>query len=168
MAPRALGYDLARMSSLEEQLRDHLRALDRRRLADEGFARQLYRALTNRRWSLEGEGAEDAVALSWGQAEALVNVLREEAGCGPLALAGSGGEGWLSDAADEALDGWVSAPVLAAGDERSRPVGGDSAVPPVPAWRRTRRFARRPLRSASALAMQPLRTPGGAPPQPSA
>lgn len=146
--------------ALEDQLRTDLRALDRAVLADDDLARQIYRALTNRRW--RRPGSEEAVALSWGQAEALVNTLREEQGLRPLALAGTGGEGWLSDAVTDALQGWTSEPVLAAASERVRPWGGDSAAgAPLGA----RRFARRTLRSSSAELMRSRRTHGGPPSQ---
>lgn len=144
-----------------DQLRADLRALDGRLLADPDISRQLYRALTNRCWSRRGQDGE--LALSWGEAEAMVNLAREERGHRPLPLAGSGGEGWLSDAAAEALlaPGWTSRPVLAAQSANARPFGGDSTAP-------RRRFGRPSLRTASAETVRSWHTHGGVPPQPSA
>lgn len=143
-------------SPLADELRTDLRRLDGRLLAGEDFARQLYRALTNRHWTRPG--AEEEVSLSWGQAEALVNGLRERHGHRALALAGSGGEGWVSDAAGTVLRdaGWCSRPVLAGmGADRRATTG-------------VRRFGRGPLRTPAVKVMRSRHTLGGVPPHASA
>ncbi len=79
------------------------------RFDDESFARDTYRALTNRRWRKRG-GPEGHVSVSWGRAEEIVNGLRGERDRPPLTLAQTGGEGEVERAIGEELDrlGWTS------------------------------------------------------------
>jgi hypothetical protein len=59
------------------------------RIRDEKFATELYRALTNNRWSKDGE----QVAMSWRRAANFVNALRKGHDRPELPLYASGGEG---------------------------------------------------------------------------
>ena len=92
--------------TLERELLEDLATLEER-FADEEFSTELYRALTNNRWSKRG-GPEGRVSLSWGRAEELVNDLRAGQGQEPLTLAQTGGEGEVSDLVAEELGrlGW--------------------------------------------------------------
>ncbi len=80
MLEHALAADLAR-------LRD--------RFVDEEFSGDLYRALSGKAWTKDGEDGH--VALSWTRAEQLVNEQRARIGYEPLALAQTGGEGDVSE-----------------------------------------------------------------------
>jgi hypothetical protein len=98
--------------TLERILVDDLSALGER-LADDRLTQDLYRALANRALFKRGDEAEGHVALSWKRAEEIVNLARAANALPPKeGLAGSGGEGELSDRADEALEdvGWLSKP----------------------------------------------------------
>jgi hypothetical protein len=131
-------------TSLEERLRADLSECEL--LRDESFARELYRALTNRVW--RSADRPDGVALSWTRAEELVNELRETVDEEPLRLAQTGGEGELGERAADELGrrGWTSEPLdTGARDERhaasaaSPPPGdaGEAQAPTEPpaAWR---------------------------------
>ncbi|MEA2366616.1 MAG: hypothetical protein QOI32_2128 [Thermoleophilaceae bacterium] len=59
------------------------------RIRDEKFSRELYCALTNNRWSKDGE----AIAMSWRRAENFVNALRRGHARPDLPLYSSGCEG---------------------------------------------------------------------------
>ena len=80
-------------------------------LGDDRLCRDVYRALASR--ALSKRGAEGHVALSWSRAEEVVNLARTGQGLPAIeGLAGSGGEGEVTDRAQEALDaiGWISQP----------------------------------------------------------
>jgi len=85
----------------EQQLIDDLATL-RERLTDEKFCTELYGALAGGHLTKDGQ----AVAPSWGRAEAIVNALRQ--GREPLTLAQTGGEGEASHLVLGELDrlGW--------------------------------------------------------------
>jgi hypothetical protein len=90
---------------LERELVADLESL-RERLADEKFARELYRALTRTRWTKDGRDGH--VALSFKLAEEIINQLRAEIGREPLPLEATGGEGTVDPTAEEELGrrGW--------------------------------------------------------------
>jgi hypothetical protein len=67
----------------------------RDRFVDDEFSGDLYRALAGKAW--RNDGVEGRVALSWKQAEQLVNEQRARIGYEPLPLAQTGGEGELTD-----------------------------------------------------------------------
>jgi len=94
--------------TLEHELVHDLQTLADR-FGDESFARDTYRALTNRRWRKPG-GPEGHVSFSWGRAEEIVNGLRAERDRPALELAQTGGEGEVERAIGEELDrlGWTS------------------------------------------------------------
>ncbi|HEX8855293.1 MAG TPA: hypothetical protein VF752_06800 [Thermoleophilaceae bacterium] len=79
------------------------------RMRDEKFARELYRALADNKWTKEGE----SVALSWRRAEELINAVRRGHRAAPLALAETGGEGELDRSIREAFEplGWRIEPL---------------------------------------------------------
>jgi hypothetical protein len=79
------------------------------RMRDEKFARELYRALTDNKWTKEGE----TVALSWKRAEELINAVRRGLGAPPLVLAETGGEGTVDRSVREELEplGWTIEPL---------------------------------------------------------
>ena len=82
------------------------------RFADEEFASDVYRALTNNMWRKQG-GPDGHVSVSWGRAEEIVNELRTRAGREPLELAQSGDEGTVSRAVESDLGrlGWTHTPL---------------------------------------------------------
>ena len=96
---------------LEQTLSHDLESLGER-LADDSFAEELYRALTNTTWR-KHRGPEGHLSLSWNRAERLVNGLRERARQRALTLAQTGGEGEVSADAGEELRrlGWTSQPL---------------------------------------------------------
>src|SRR3954468_15144619 len=79
------------------------------RMRDEKFSRELYRALTDNRWSKEGE----SVALSWKRAEELINAVRRGLGEENLVLAQTGGEGTVDRTIREGFEprGWTIEPL---------------------------------------------------------
>jgi hypothetical protein len=79
------------------------------RMRDEKFARELYRALADNRWSKDGE----TVALSWKRAEELINAVRRGLGAPPLTLSQTGGEGVVDSSVREELEarGWRIEPL---------------------------------------------------------
>jgi hypothetical protein len=79
------------------------------RMRDEKFAHELYRALTDNKWTKEGE----TVALSWRRAEELINAVRRGIGATPLELEASGGEGTVDRSIREAFEplGWRIEPL---------------------------------------------------------
>jgi hypothetical protein len=79
------------------------------RMRDEKFARELYRALANNKWSKDGE----SVALSWKRAEELINAVRRGLGQKPLVLEATGGEGTVDRSIHEAFEplGWTIEPL---------------------------------------------------------
>jgi hypothetical protein len=97
------------------------------RMRDEKFCTELYRALTNNRWSKDGE----AVALSWKRAEELINAVRRGLGEKPMALAGSGREGEVDSTIEETLVplGWEITPL---DTSRSDPAHLSSPEDPPP------------------------------------
>ena len=78
------------------------------RLIDEDFAIELYRALTNTKWSRADGSWEDCVAVSWRRAEEIVNDLRVQIPRPALSLAQTGGEGRVARRVDQELGrlGW--------------------------------------------------------------
>ncbi len=96
---------------LEAQLRADLHEI-RERVADEKFARELYRALADRAWHRADAYDVGHVVLSWKAAEELINELRAEVGRPPMVLAQTGGEGELDDDPERELGrlGWRSHP----------------------------------------------------------
>src|SRR3954454_15510868 len=98
-----MADDLALVRSLE-QLGD--------RVADERFARDLYRALAERRWIHPEDGL--SVAASWKRAEEIVNLLRSRVGEeDDLTLAQTGGEGEVNARFGEEIErlGWRTEPL---------------------------------------------------------
>jgi hypothetical protein len=79
------------------------------RMRDDKFARELYRALANNRWTKEDE----SVALSWKRAEELINAVRRGLGAAPLVLAETGGEGVVDRSISAAFEplGWRIEPL---------------------------------------------------------
>lgn len=95
----------------ERALVDDLRQLGHDALADEKLVRDLYKAIASR--ALFKRDAEGHVALSWKRAEEALNLARGAYDLPPIEdLAGSGGEGELTDRAREALEAidWISQP----------------------------------------------------------
>src|SRR5215210_6180735 len=92
------------------QMLEHRLAADltqlRDRFVDEAFSRDLYRALAGNAWTKDG--AEGRVALSWKQAEQLVNEQRARIGYDPLPLAQTGSEEEVTDLVADELGriGW--------------------------------------------------------------
>jgi hypothetical protein len=98
------------------------------RMRDEKFARELYRALADNRWTKEGE----TVALSWKRAEELINAVRRGMGHPPLTLAQTGGEGQVDDtvrAEFEAL-GWRIEPLDTSRHDDAHLDSPEDAPPP--------------------------------------
>ena len=93
-------------ATLEGELVQDLHGLADR-LADEEFCRELYRGLTNRSLTKDGEPGGHLV-LSWTRAADFVNELRALGGREPLPLAQSGGEGVISETLLDELSaqGW--------------------------------------------------------------
>ena len=89
-------------------LQADLQALEDR-MRDEKFARELYRALADNRWSKDGE----TVALSWKRAEELINAVRRGLGAPPLSLSQTGGEGIVDSSVGEEFEqrGWRIEPL---------------------------------------------------------
>ena len=114
--------------TLERELVRDLDSLDER-LADDEFAGELYRALSNRVWR-KGEESE-RVALSWQRAEDVINALRGRHGHPPLALAQTGGEGEVSAPVDDELGplGWTSEPLNTSGHEEAHVTSPPDAPP---------------------------------------
>jgi hypothetical protein len=79
------------------------------RIRDEKFARELYRALADNKWSKDGE----TVALSWKRAEELIDAIRRGRGAQPLVLAQTGGEGTVDRTIREVFEplGWTIEPL---------------------------------------------------------
>ena len=74
------------------------------RVKDARFCTELYRALTNRALS-KHDGHPGQLVLSWNRAADFVNELREREHLAPLPLAGSGGEGVISETVLDELVG---------------------------------------------------------------
>ena len=91
-----LGYDLEDLSG---------------QAADARFCAELYGALTNRTLSRDGR-PHTRLVLSWERAAEVVNELRARGNHAPLALAGSGGEGVISEVMLDELTahGWHTRP----------------------------------------------------------
>jgi hypothetical protein len=100
----------APFETLEAQL-DHDLAHLSARVADAHFCAELYRALTNRTLSRDGRPHTHLV-LTWDRAADFVNELRARDDHEPLPLAGSGGEGVISEAVLDELSahGWHTRP----------------------------------------------------------
>jgi hypothetical protein len=100
----------ARFETLEAQLDHDLDDLSAR-VADERFCAELYRALTNRTLARDGRPSTRLV-LSWDRAAEFVNQLRARGNHEPLPLAGSGGEGVISEVLLDELTahGWSARP----------------------------------------------------------
>jgi hypothetical protein len=95
--------------ALERHLVADLRTLDA--LADDSFSRELYCALASR--ALRRDDDEGHIALSWERAAELVNGARESVNLSAIeGLAGSGGEGEVTNRVRDALAGagWTSGP----------------------------------------------------------
>src|SRR3954463_8487227 len=94
-------------STAEAALEHDLRSLAAS-AGQDWFAFELYRALAQRRWRREADGA--VAAPSWTLAERIVNELRERDGAPPLTLAQTGEEGTVPEEGDPQLRarGWVS------------------------------------------------------------
>ena len=100
----------AAADTLETFLIEDVQAL-RDQLRDERLCRDLYRALASR--DLTKRGTPGHITLSWERAEDVVNLGRSSRALPQFqGLAGSGGEGELSDRARQALEeiGWTSSP----------------------------------------------------------
>jgi hypothetical protein len=97
------------------------------RMRDDKFARELYRALAENRWTKDRETA----ALSWRRAEELINVVRRGLGAPPLVLAETGGEGIVDRSVREAFEplGWRIEPL---DTSRSDPAHLSSRADPPP------------------------------------
>lgn len=115
---------------LERALSHDLESLAEDRIADDSFAEELYRALTNTTWRKHG-GPEGHLSLSWNRAERLVNGLRERAGQRALTLAQTGGEREVSADAGEELRrlGWTSQPLNTSREDPEH-VSEDASPPP--------------------------------------
>jgi len=100
----------ASSETLETQLGRDLAGLSPQ-VADEQFCVELYRALTNSALSKEGR-PQTHLVLSWDRAAEFVNDLRAHGNHAPLPLAGSGGEGVISEIALDELTarGWHPRP----------------------------------------------------------
>src|SRR3954471_8012926 len=121
-----MADDLALVRSLE-QLGD--------RVADERFARDLYRALAERRWIHPEDGL--SVAVSWKRAEEIVNLLRSRTGKGELTLAQTGGEGEVTERVREDIErlGWRTEP-LDTSENQPDHVDDPESPPPLDAGER--------------------------------
>ena len=95
--------------TLEHELVHDLQTVAER-FDDDSFARDTYRALTNRRWR-KPDGPDGHVSFSWGRAEEIVNGFRDERDREPLELAQTGGEGEVAPSVGQELErlGWTSA-----------------------------------------------------------
>lgn len=124
------------------------------RVADERFARDLYRALSDRRWIRDHDGI--SIAVSWKRAEEIVNLLRSRFGEEPLTLAQTGGEGELTDRVREAIEplGWRTEPLDTSQSQPDHVDDPESPPPPdtgerhapterPPAWREAEEEAER-------------------------
>jgi hypothetical protein len=116
--------------TLERELVRDLHALEER-FADDEFASELYRALTNRIWRKQ-DGPDGHVSLSWGRAEEIVNELRARVGAEPLELAQTGGEGEVSRVVGEELGrlGWSSTPLNTGRHDPEHAAKPESPPPP--------------------------------------
>jgi hypothetical protein len=117
----------------ERALVDDLIQLGHDALADEKLVRDLYKAIASR--ALFKRDSEGHVALSWKRAEEALNLARGAYDLPPLeGLAGSGGEGELTDRAAEALEAinWISQPE---NTDRHDPAHVSSPRDPPPASR---------------------------------
>jgi hypothetical protein len=103
------------------------------RMRDDKFARNLYRALADNRWSKDGE----TVALSWKRAEELINAVRTGVQRPPLELDQTGGEGELDDTVGEEFGrlGWTVEP-LETGTHDPSHLSSAHDPPPGPRSRR--------------------------------
>src|SRR5436305_10808559 len=95
---------------LDVELMDDLTMLGDR-LVDAEFCRDLYRTLTNARWTKDG--FDGHVSLSWTHVAEVIDALRQANGREPMTLAQSGGEGEPAAAAVQALAdlGWTRRPL---------------------------------------------------------
>jgi hypothetical protein len=115
--------------TLERELVRDLQTVEER-FADEEFASELYRALTNNIWRKQG-GPDGHISLSWSRAEEIVNGLRGRVGAEPLTLAQTGGEGEVSRTVADELGrlGWSSTPLNTG---RQDPEHATKPEPPPP------------------------------------
>src|SRR5215208_6587647 len=99
-----------RIETLETQLGYDLEDLSVQ-VGDERFCTELYRALTNRTLTKDNRPYTHLV-LSWDRAAEFVNELRAREHHEPLPLAGSGGEGVVSEVVLDELNahGWRTRP----------------------------------------------------------
>jgi len=97
--------------TLEGQLVHDLEGLSGR-VDDDGFCAEVYRALTNSTLSKDGQPYSSLV-LSWNRAAECVNELRAHEHLEPLPLAGSGGEGVVSEVVlgELTAHGWHTRPL---------------------------------------------------------
>jgi hypothetical protein len=115
---------------LEAELIDDLTTLGDR-LVDEEFDGELYRTLTNTRWSKRDWRGH--VSLSWTRVEDIINALRETHGREPMTLAQTGGEGEPDDdAAARALAdlGWTCSPLNTSRHDDAHVESPPDAPPP--------------------------------------
>jgi hypothetical protein len=97
--------------TLEGQLVNDLEGLSGR-FGDDRFCAEVYRALTNRTLSNDDQ-PHAYLVLSWNRAADCVNELRAREDHEPLPLAGSGGEGVVSELVLDELtaNGWHTRPL---------------------------------------------------------
>ena len=97
--------------TLEGQLVHDLEGLSGR-VDDDGFCAEVYRALTNSTLSKDGQ-PYSSLMLSWNRAAECVNELRAHEHLEPLPLAGSGGEGVVSEVVlgELTAHGWHTRPL---------------------------------------------------------
>jgi hypothetical protein len=126
------------MPEAEHRLLHDLSSLEER-FADEKFAAEVYRALTERRWYRPGE-PEMTVALSWRRAAEVVNGLRRDVGKDELPLFQSGREGELSNTVRDELGrlGWESEPLDTSRHDEAHVTDPPSAPPPETGARQKR------------------------------
>lgn len=95
---------------LELELTDDLATLGEQ-FTDADFCRELYRTLTNTRWTKRDW--DGYVSLSWQRAEEIIGARRQAHGREPMALAQSGDEGQPCPRAQKALEqlGWSGRPL---------------------------------------------------------
>ncbi|MGZ4461380.1 MAG: hypothetical protein ACXVZP_00950 [Gaiellaceae bacterium] len=107
------------------------------RIRDDKFARELYRALANNRWTKDGESA----ALSWKRAEELINAVRRGLGAAPLVLAETGGEGVVDRSISAAFEplGWRIEPLDTTTHDPAHLASPDDPPPDEAALKRLRR-----------------------------
>jgi hypothetical protein len=117
----------------QELLEDLMRAPH---LVENQNADDLYRALTNNVWR-KGDERERAISLSWKEAEALVNRVREQLGHDPLQLAQTGAEGDVAKGVEKELRrlGWSREPLDTSRHEE-RHVEREESPPPSDAGER--------------------------------